>query len=256
MQPNDESRMPLRRHLEELRGCVLRGTIVFVGLFAAGMVFDDAFVALMVQPWEMARQSLIDDGLADPGRLGFIKPTEGFLFSMKVALSFALLVGAPYFLWQVWRFVGVGLHEHERKSVFKALPAAIALFVAGLAFGFYVVMPMALPILLTWIDPDLASSAVTLQEYLSLLLSLTLLLGVVFELPIIMWLVVRAGLIDVSTLASSRKIAILLMLIFAAIMTPPDPITQLLVAGPMVVLYELGLLLAKRAQAARERAVL
>jgi len=228
---------------------VLRSGIVLVALFATGMIFDDIFVAFMVKPWELARQSLIDGGLADPGRLGFIKPTEGFLFSMKVSISFAVLLGAPYFLSQLWRFIGVGLHAHERKAVFKALPAAIALFAGGLVFGFRVVMPLALPILLTWIAPELANSAVTLQEYLGLLLTLTLLLGVVFELPILMWLAVRAGLIDAAKLASSRRLAILIMLI-------SDPVTQLLVALPMAVLYEFGLVLARRAQAARERAVL
>lgn len=256
MKTNEDSRMPLRKHLEELRGCILRGGLVLLVLFAIGMVFEDAFAALMVKPWTVAREAMVADGVADPGRLGFIKPTEAFLFSMKVALSFAVLVGAPYLLFELWRFIGVGLHGHERKAVFKALPVAILLFGSGLAFGYWLVLPLALPILLTWIPAELARSQVTLQEYLSLLLTLTLLLGVVFELPILMWLTVRSGLIDVATLASSRRIAILCMLIFAAIMTPPDPITQLLVAGPMVVLYELGLVLSRRAQAARDKVTL
>ncbi len=256
MKTNDDSRMPLRRHLEELRGCVLRSGLVLVALFAVGMFMDDFFATIMVKPWTMARESMVADGLGDPGRLGFIKPTEAFLFSMKVAMAFAVLVGGPYLLYEVWRFVGVGLHAHERKAVFKAFPAAIGLFGAGLSFGYWMVLPLALPILLTWIPAELAHAQVTLQEYLSLLLTLTLLLGVVFELPILMWLIVRSGLVDVATLASSRRIAILCMLIFAAIMTPPDPITQMLVAGPMVILYELGLILARRAQAARDKAIL
>lgn len=252
----DDSRMPLRQHLEELRGCVMRSFAVLLALFIAGLIFDDPFVAFMVAPWELARETLLGWGHPDPGKLSFIKPTEGFLFSMKVAMSFSLLVGGPYLLYEVWRFVGAGLHEHERRAVLKALPAALALFVSGLAFGFRLVVPLALPVLVSWISSDLAVSSVTLQEYLSLLLTMTLLLGFVFELPVLMWLVVRAGLVDVDTLSKSRRVAILGMLVFAAIMTPPDVITQVLVALPMLVLYEIGLILARRAQRARERAAL
>ncbi|RKY20207.1 MAG: twin-arginine translocase subunit TatC [Planctomycetota bacterium] len=248
--------MPLRQHLEELRGCVARSGMVLAALFIGGMIFDNPLVAFMIGPWDAARAAMIADGVPDPGMLAFIKPTEGFLFSMKVAGAFALLVGGPYLLWEVWRFVGAGLHLHERRSVKRALPFAMALFVLGLSFGFYVVVPISLPILLTWVSVELAHPTITLQEFLSLLLTLTLLLGFVFELPVLMWLVVRAGLMEADTLASSRKLAMLLMLVFAAIMTPPDVITQIFVALPMFVLYEIGLLLAKRAQAARERAAL
>jgi Tat protein translocase TatC len=252
----ESSRMPLRQHLEELRGCVARSGGVLLALFIGGMLFDDPFVKFMIRPWDAARASMVESGYADPGPLGFIKPTEGFLFSMKVAGAFALLVGGPYLLIEIWRFVGAGLHIHERKAVLKALPFAFLLLGAGLAFGFLLMVPMVLPILLTWISADVATPTITLQEYFAMLFTLTLLLGFVFELPVLMWLVVRAGLMEAATLSSSRRVAILLMLIFAAIMTPPDPWTQLFVAGPMFILYEIGLLCAKQAQAARERAAL
>ena len=145
---------------------------------------------------------------------------------------------------------------HERRAVLRALPWAILLFAAGLSFGFWVVVPLALPILMSWIPAEVAAPTITLQEYLSLLQVLTLLLGVVFELPILMWLVVRAGLVEVATLSASRRVSIIVMLIAAAMLTPPDVITQLLVVAPMIVLYEVGLILARRAEAARERALL
>lgn len=252
----DDSRMPLREHLNELRGCVVRAGAVLFVLFVGGMLVDAPLVAFMVRPWEAARASMVADGLADPGRLAFIKPTEGFLFSMRVAGSFALLVGGPYLLYEIWRFVGAGLHPHERRAVLRALPVAMGLFAVGLSFGFGVAVPVALPVLLTWVSADVAQSSVTLQEYLSLLTTLSLVLGSVFELPILMWLVVRAGLVEARTLSSSRRVAILVMLVLAAVMTPPDVITQVLVGAPMIVLYEVGLVLARRAQRARERAAL
>ena len=121
---------------------------------------------------------------------------------------------------------------------------------------FGVVVPIALPVLMSWVPADIATPTVTLQEYLSLLQVLTLLLGVVFELPILMWLVVRAGLVEVATLSASRRVSILVMLMAAAMLTPPDVVTQLLVVAPMIVLYEIGLILARRAEKARERAAL
>lgn len=252
--PDDaQGRMPLGQHLDELRRCLLRGGLVFVTLFLLGASFDDPLIRFMVEPWNWARESVAAHGGLDPGPLGMIKPTEGVIFTLKVALWFATLVGGPFYLWQLWSFIAVGLHGHERRAVYSVLPASLGLFVVGLWFGYRVMVPFTLPILLTWVPEDLARPTVTLSEYFGTLSSLTLLMGFVFQLPLAMWLVVRTGLVDAAWLGQSRRVAIVIILIFAAVMTPPDVITQIFVAIPMVLLYEAGLLLARRAQAARER---
>lgn len=247
--------MPVRQHLEELRGCITRSVVVLGALFLAGMVFYEPLVALMTGPWDAARATVIAKGAKDPGTLIFIRPIEGFLFSAKVALAAALLVGGPYLLWEIWRFVGAGLHAHERRALLATLPFAMLLFAGGLAFGFFVAVPVALPILITWIAPEVAQPTISLQEFLGLLLTFSLVLGFVFELPVLMWLVVRAGLVQAATLSGHRRVAILLIFVVAAVVTPPDPISQVLVALPMLVLYEVGLVLARRAERARTRGI-
>lgn len=250
--PLESSRMPLRQHLEELRRCIFRAFILFVLLFIVGFIFRDWLVDVVMLPYNWARERMIGMGEPDPGTLIIIKPTEGFVFVMKVAGSFAILAGAPYFLFQLWSFVGAGLLERERKAIFKAFPFAVGLFVAGLVFGFTVLLQLAYPILLSFVSSDVASPDITLSEYFFSLRSLTLLMGFVFELPVVMWLVVRAGIMGYETLRTSRRMAFIGILVFAAIMTPPDVVTQVLVSIPMVVLYEVGLLLARRADEQRK----
>lgn len=245
------ARMTLGEHLNELRGCLLRSALVFGLLFVVCMVFQHEIGAFMQVPWERARASLLGSGHPDPGRLVFIGPAEGVIFSLKSAGLVAALLGGPWFLWEVWRFVGAGLHTHERAAVLRIFPAAVVLFMGGLAFAWGVMVPFGLPFLLSWLG-DLAEASITLEMYFGFLATLGMVLGLIFELPILMWLVVRAGLVDAATLSNSRRVAILIILVGGALLTPPDPLTQVMVAVPAVALYEVGLLLARRAEAARE----
>lgn len=252
----DDTRMPLRQHLEELRRCVFRSVVAFFVLFLAAALGGAPLIEAWTWPYRWSRQTILrDDGL-DIGPLQSIHPAESVLFHMKVAGCTALLVGAPYFLWQLWTFVGAGLHAHEKRAVLRGFPVGVGLFAAGLLFGFLVLIPLALPPMLLWISPEVSQPSIRIADYFSFTVSLTLLMGLVFELPVLQWVLVRAGLLQYDTLARSRKIALVLMLVFAAIMTPPDVITQVLVALPMVGLYEIGLIFARTAARARERAVL
>ena len=245
----EASRMPLGQHLEELRRCLIRSFIVFVVLFVVGMIFYNELIEFVLLPYEWARARIVDAGDPDPGELVFLGPAEGFLFAMKVAGTLALMGGSPLFLRELWGFVGAGLLERERKAIFKAFPLAVGLLLLGLTFGFLLMLPLAYPILLTFVEQ--ARPSITLTEYFSSLRTLTLLMGFVFELPVLMWLAVRAGIVRYESLATSRKVAVVVMLIFAALMTPPDVVTQMLVVLPMVLLYEVGLMLARKAEAAR-----
>lgn len=252
MTADDEGRMPLGQHLDELRGCLLRSVVVLFVLFLVGFYVSTPLMKFVIIPWDSARESVLAGGGTDPGTLTMIKPTEGILFTMKVAVWFALLVGGPFMLYQLWSFVAVGLHLHEKRAVYKSLPFSLLLFFGGLSFGFFALVPLALPILITWVPEDLARPTITLAEYFGTVSTLTLLMGFVFQLPLVMWLLVRAGLVEAEWLGSSRRMAIMIMLVFAAIMTPPDAITQVLVVLPMVVLFEVGLFLARKAQKARD----
>ncbi len=250
-QPTHEKTMPLRQHLEELRSCLMRGGLCFIVLFIGAFAFKERLIEFILIPWNVARAGIMEGGGVDPGALINIGPAEPVIFTLKLAGAFALLVGAPFYLWQVWGFVGAGLLPAERVALRRSFPFSILLFGVGLAFGYRVLLPLGLQFLLTFVDPELITPQVTVSAYFTLTVGLTLLMGFVFQLPLIMWLVVRAGLVERKTLADSRRMAMLGMLVFSAMMTPPDVVTQMLVTGPMVVLYEVGLLLARKAEASR-----
>ena len=244
--PRGDGRMPLRQHLDELRGCLLRSFGVVLALFLLGTTANEPLVRLLIVPWDAARDAIVAGGYADPGKLVYIGPAEPFMVVLKAAFLVALIAGSPYVLYEVWRFVAAGLYPHERSAVMRSLPFAFLLMALGMLFGFLVLLPLGLRFLGTLVDPGLIASSVTFGAYFSLLITMTILMGAVFELPLLMWLVVRAGLVRVETLASSRKAAILACLVFGAVMTPPDVVTQFLVAVPMIVLYEIGLIVARR----------
>jgi len=251
-----DQRMPLRMHLEELRRTLIRCAVVFVALIVVGVVFDHQLLEFVNEPWRKTREVLSPPaGPRDPGPLTYIGPGEGMLAALKVSFLFSVFFGAPFFIWELWRFIGVGLLPKERAAVRRGFVPGVILFLAGLWFGFEVLLPMGLPAMVNYVSPDIAVSNVTLGNYLSFVTVMTLVMGLVFELPLVMWAVVRAGLVERATLAKSRRIMVLGSAVFAAVITPStDAWSMLLVLGPMLVLYEVGLVLCIAADRAKARA--
>lgn len=252
----EDQRMPLRQHLNELRLTLIRCAIALVLLLFVGIFFDDALLRFFCQPWFKVRAALAPPaGPRDPGPLTYISAGEGMMSALRVSFLFAVVVGGPYFLWELWRFIGVGLKPRERAAVRRVFFPAVLLFVAGLWFGFEMLLPVGLQAMVTYVAPDIAVSGVTLGNYLQLVISMTLIMGGVFELPLVMWAVVRAGFVSRKTLAKSRRAVVLGCAVFAAVITPTtDAINMLLVFIPMLALFELGLILCLSAEAARKRA--
>ncbi len=250
----EASRMPLRQHLEELRSRLIKSTVLLMTLLVAGLFLKDFLHWVIVLPWDTARAAIAENG-RDIGTLGVIKPHEQMVFAIKVSGVFAIIVGSPYYLAQAWGFIQSGLLKRERVAIHKSFPLAVGMFAVGLLFGYYVLVPMGLRFMLTFYDAEQISIQVTLSEYFSVLSALTVLMGFVFELPLLMWVVVRAGIMEASTLSSSRRMAFVVFLVFATLLTPPDPATQLLVAIPMYGLYEIGLRFADKAQRAYDEAI-
>ena len=166
---------------------------------------------------------------------------EAFLTGIKAAFIFALLVGAPWTLYQLWMFVSAGLYRHEKKYVGLFLPVSMILFVIGALFGYFVLIPFGLYFLGGYGNPGAVSIMFTLSEYFSLFITLTFALGVVFQLPLIMVALSLIGIVTSETFSSKRKYFILAAFVFGALLTPPDPITQLLMAGPILALFEVGI---------------
>ena len=190
---------------------------------------------------------------SDIGPLKSIAVTESFLAHFKVALLTAALISAPWMLYQLWMFVGAGLYDRERAVILKIFPFSIVMFAAGMSFGFFVLVPVGLDFLLSYADPGVIESSITVGSYLSLLFVLLFVMGFVFQIPLVMTVTASVGLIRPQTFRKRRKAFILVAFLLAAMFTPPEYTTQILVAIPMVVLYEIGVLLAEWTVRRKER---
>ena len=192
--------MTLRDHLNELRRTLVRSAIVMAVLFALGIVFDHVLLEFVWAPWNETREAFRAAGKLDPGPLIFLGPASGMVAAFRVAFLAALILGSPYYLWELWRFIGAGLLFRERSAVRRAFLPGVALLLVGMAFGYKYLLPTTLSYLLDYIDPGLAVAQVTVDEYLGFVIALTMIMGFVFETPLIMWAVARAGLMKSSTM--------------------------------------------------------
>ena len=242
MEPYHEAVPKINEHYREY----------FAGRVQAGLV--DAGDYFDVEPGEGAEQYFantdpelwkLNDRWSAPDRLSVISMTEQFTFILQICLYFAVFIGGPFLIWQLWQFIAAGLYETERKAAMRYFPYSVALFLVGVAFGYFIMVPYAMYFLATAFESDMIEPQYRLKDYFSLLTSLCLALAAVFQLPVIMVFSTRLGLVEPAKLASFRSYFIVGAFIVAAILTPPDPITQTMMAVPMVVLYELGLLAAR-----------
>ena len=182
---------------------------------------------------------------------------EGFFTQVKVAFFVSISITFPLMLLQVWKFIAPGLYQNERKAVYPFLLATPVLFALGAAMVYYIVIPLAWDFFLSF-EVQGGEGALPIEveprisEYLSLVMRLMFAFGLSFELPVILLLMVRAGLMTADGLASKRKYAILLAFVAAAILTPPDVISQVLLAIPVILLYELSILGARIIQRRQE----
>ena len=229
-----DDRMPFMEHLGELRIRIVRGLIgLLIGLVIA-FPFSQKIVDYLARPIRATGNTLV-----------FLAVTEAFWVQMKVALIVGLFLAAPVILWQVWAFVAPGLHAHERKYAAPFVIVGSLLFIGGGAFSLKVVTPFAIQFLLSYSRPGL-QPMISIGSYVDFLLKFTLAFGVVFELPLAITLLARMGVVTPRVLAKNRKYAILGAFVAAAILTPtPDAFNQTLMAGPIIILYEAGIVCAR-----------
>jgi sec-independent protein translocase protein TatC len=176
-------------------------------------------------------------------KLVFLAPTEGFWMNMKISLVAALILALPIIFHQLWGFVAPGLHSKEKKYVVPFVLIATFLFLVGAAFCFFIVLPFAMSFLLTYKVGDFMMPMLSVGQYVDFCLKFVLAFGAVFELPVIIVFFTRMGFVTTQTLAKNRRYAVLIAFVVAAILTPtPDVFNQTLMAVPMIVLYEVGIL--------------
>jgi sec-independent protein translocase protein TatC len=190
-------------------------------------------------------------------RLVVLSPLDPFFAYMKIALVCGLFMACPVWLYQTWRFVAPGLYSHERRFVVPVVVSGSVLFVSGGLFAYLLMFPMMFDVLVNQMMPDSLIGTFTVEKYLSFLLQVTVAFGAVFELPLVLTMLAMAGIVDAGQLARFRKYAYVLAFVIGAILTPADPISQTMMAVPLVVFYEVGVFAARVVgNRRRERAAL
>lgn len=240
--------MPLLDHLIELRQRLLYSVIALLVAFLVCFFFAEQLFNFLAQP--LADILTAREGRGTAPRLIFTDLTEVFFTQIKVAFFFGAFISCPIFLTQFWLFVAPGLYKNEKKALAPFLMATPVLFFVGGALVYYLIFPMAWQFFLAFettggegtLPIELEAKV---NEYLSLVMKLIFAFGLCFQLPVIMTLLARVGLATSKGMAAKRKYAIVGVFIVAAIFTPPDPISQLSLAFPIIGLYEISIWMAK-----------
>ncbi len=232
-QPEAEAAvMPLMEHLRELRTRLIRAFIALAITTAGSFVFAKQVLVILIAP--------MGDTLPQA-----LKPTESLGNYMKVALICGVTLAMPFIVYQIGRFVAPGLTTKEKRYLILLVPGATICFVSGVAFAYFVMLPAAIPFLQGFMA-DIIEQRWAIGEYLSFVTSLLFWIGVAFELPLFVYFLTKLGIIDARTLSKNRKYAVVIIAVLAAVITPTvDPVNMTLVMGPLIVLYELGVILAK-----------
>lgn len=227
-----EAALPLTEHLAELRTRLFKIVLAWALGFAAAWSFSEVIFGFLIAPATRA--------LGEGGKLLAIAPTEIFFTYLKCALLAGFVFALPVIFWQLWAFIAPGLYPSEKKVALPFVFFSTLLFAGGGAFGYYAVFPLVYEFFAGF-SSSFVESAWTMREVFALTTRLLLAFGTGFELPVVVFFLSAAGIVDPSQFLGGLKYAVLVSFVFAAILTPPDVISQILLAVPLVVLYLLGI---------------
>jgi sec-independent protein translocase protein TatC len=238
---NKLASMSLGDHLDELRARLLKAII---GLFA-GMItclfFGKLLLGLLKRPYVLKMEEL-----NLPIVLQTLHPTEAIMVYLKVCLFFGLILSSPWVIWQLWAFISAGLYKKEKKYIHAVAPATAILFITGSLFFMIAVAPAMMDFLVSFNEylGDVSSNW-TFQNYVNMVLSLSIVFGVAFQMPIVVIFAEKMKLVTIEQLTSSRKYVILGLVIVSAMATTPDPMTQIMLAVPLYILYEAAIVVCR-----------
>lgn len=232
----------LKPHLAELRKrlAISAGTVIV--LFFVMFAFWQPILSWMITP--------LEEVLPEGSKVIFTKVQEPFFTALKVAFFTGFIAALPVIFWQLWLFVAPGLYEKEKKMVIPFVTGATVMFLIGAAFCYYVVIPFGFDFLINF-GAQLFTALPSIGDYVSFFTKLLLGFGLAFELPVITFFLAAMGLVTDQTLISFFRYALVLIFLVSALLTPPDLLTQFLMAGPMILLYGLSILIAKKINPAK-----
>lgn len=234
-----EEKSPFTEHLSELRDRLIRSAIAIGIGFCSAYFFKEKLFEILTAPLIKA---IGDDKNT---QMIFTGLPEAFFTYLKVSLITGIVVSTPVLFYEFWMFISPGLYRDEKKYFLPIVLLSIIFFILGSSFGYFIAFPYGFQFFLEF-STDSIHAMLSMKEYLSFSSTLLLAFGFIFELPLVLSFMARMGLVSVAFLQKNRKYAILIIFIVAAILTPgPDVISQLLMAGPLMVLYEIGIIGAK-----------
>ncbi len=228
---SNRQEMPFLDHLEELRWRILK---------SLGSVLLFTIVAFPLTGFLLDFLTRPNNRLEEPAKLIFLKPTGMLMVRMEIALVVGIIVSLPVLFYQFWQFVTPGLLPKEKKYFVPALIFTTVCFLAGATFAYMVLIPTVLPFLFS-MGTEAIEPNINITEYMSFVLRLILVAGLIFELPVLSFFLSRAGIVTPKFLKKYRRYGIVLAFIFSAIVTPPDPMSQVLMAFPLLFLYQISI---------------
>jgi sec-independent protein translocase protein TatC len=229
-------------HLTELRKRLIQSFVFLIVFFIGCYFFAEHLYGFLVEPYSNAVK---DDG--KERRLIFTALQETFLTYLKVSFFAAFFVTCPFILMQIWKFIAPGLYKHEKIAIIPYLILTPILFFLGGMLVYYLIMPLAIKFFLSFESSGLTTGLpiqleAKVNEYLSLVMKLIFAFGISFQLPVVLSLLARVGIVDAKFLKERRKYVVVIIFTVAALLTPPDPITQIGLAIPLLILYELSII--------------
>ncbi len=237
MEENENYKMSLTDHLMELRKRLVRSVIILLIGFGVCYYYKDYVFEIITRPLVKAlpkNSYLIYTGL-----------TEAFFVYMKLAFFASLIITSPFIVYQIWKFISPALHSKEKKYVIPFVFFSSLLFVSGVLFGYFIALPPAFEFFVSFNNQYL-QAMISFSNYISLFVTFLLGFGLSFELPVFIFFLAKMGIVNVQMLSKNRKYAILVIFIVAAILTPsPDALSQILMAIPLMFLYEVSIFVAK-----------
>jgi sec-independent protein translocase protein TatC len=229
----EEDKIPFTAHLEELRKRLIRCFIAIGIGFVLSYGFKEKLFYLLTEPLISAMQH--------DGKLIFTGLPEAFFTYLKAALLSGILLASPVLVYQFWMFVAPGLYKTERRMLTPVIIISSIFFVCGALFGYFIVFPIGFRFFLSFATENIQALP-SMREYLSFASKLLLAFGLAFELPIVITFLAKLGVVSVDFLRKNRKYALLLFFVASAILTPPDVVSQIMMAFPLMALYELSIL--------------
>ena len=233
----EEFKMSILDHLRELRSRVMVVLVTLLVTFVAAFSFAMDIFAWLAAPMIQALD-------ASHGTMAVTQATEGFAVQMRVASLAALFIASPVLFYQIWRFVAPGLYDTEKRWVMPLMAASTTLFLGGAAFAYLVVFKFGFPIFLAMNGPNV-QAVLSIESYLSFATTVLVAFGVSFQLPVVVWFLARLGMIDHRDMMRGFRYSVVAIFFIAGVLTPPDVFSQVMMAGPMVLLYAVGIVVAR-----------